>query len=85
MSAWPETVAEYTLGEVAALANENRAWHKELRRRAGALVNSKLAKQIGSDEYAAGRRAGNEALAECQRRGKILASEMMTRGCRLYR
>lgn len=54
MSGWSENLAEYTLEDVAALTNENRARHKEIRLRTGALVNSKLAKQIGSDEYAQG-------------------------------
>jgi hypothetical protein len=84
MSGWSERLTEYTPAEIASLANENRAWYKELRRRASALVNSKLAKQIGSDEYAAGRQVGNEAVAECKRRGQILASEMMTRACTNY-
>jgi hypothetical protein len=79
MPGWVENLTEYTLEEVAALTNENRAWHKELRLKTGALVNSKLAKLIGSEEYAAGRKVANEAVAECQRRSRLLANEMMSR------
>lgn len=79
MSGWSEKLADYTLAEVASLVNENRAWYKELRRKSSALMNRKLAKLIDSDEYAAGRKVGNEAAAECRRRGQLLSSEMMTR------
>ncbi len=79
MPLWCENVSECTLDEVASLRNENRAWHKELRRQTGVLVDGKLAKRIGQEEYVAERTVANAAIAECQRRGRIIASEIMNR------
>ena len=82
MIAWPEDISEYTLEEVLALRIKNRAWQKELRQQTNTLMESKLAKQITHEDYAVQRKVGNEAAAECQRRGAILAREVFIRGQR---
>jgi hypothetical protein len=65
--------------EVLNSETENRVWNKELRLRTRALVNSRLAKAIDADEYAATRRFTNEDTAECTRRGILLVNEIRSR------
>jgi hypothetical protein len=47
--------------------------------RALKLVNDRLAKQVGLDEYAANRRIAQADAAECKRRGSILVHEVSIR------
>ena len=82
MTSWSEDVSQLTLEQVFALRIENRAWHHELRRETKTLMDSKLAKEIAHEDYAIKRGLGNEAKAECQRRGAILAREIFIRGQR---
>ena len=79
MTSWSEDVSQFTLEQVLALRMENRAWYKELRQQTDTLMDSKLAKQITHEDYAIQRKLGNEAAAECQRRGAILAREVLLR------
>jgi hypothetical protein len=65
--------------EVVRSMVENRAWNKELRLSTKMLVSSRLAHQIGADEYAANRRITNQEVAECRRRGIILMNEIRAR------
>ena len=69
MASWSEDVAQFTSEQVLASRIENRAWHKELRQQSNRLMDSKLAKQMTHEDYAIERKLGNEATAECQRRG----------------
>ena len=79
MLEWSEDFSERTLKEIVGLQEENRAWQRELRIRATALVNSKLAKQIGPEEYASKRQAATKDADECKRRGRILVREVWSR------
>jgi hypothetical protein len=72
MAVWLEDFSKRSMEELLRSVIENRAWSKELRLSSGVLVNSRLAKQIGADEYAATRRLTNESVAECNRRRIIL-------------
>ena len=58
--------------EATMMRLENRAWSKELRRSMAALVNSRMAHQISHEEYLAGRKAGLDDKAECERRMAVL-------------
>ena len=71
--------------EIVELQSSNRVWNKELRGRSGTLVNSRLAKRIMIEEYAAGRKACNEDLEECTRRWRLLMDEMTSRAYRVTR
>ena len=82
MTSWSEDVARFTLEQVLALRIENRAWHKELRQQTHILMDRMLAKEITHEDYAIKRELGNDAKAECQRRGAILAREVFLRGQR---
>jgi hypothetical protein len=72
MPEWSEDFSQRTLEEIVRSLDENRAWHKDLRMKALKLVNDRLAKQVGLDEYAANRRIAQAEVAECRRRGSIL-------------
>jgi hypothetical protein len=72
MALWLEDFSKRSMEELVRSVTENRAWSKELRLSTGMLVSSRLAKQIGADEYATTRRLTNESVAECKRRGIIL-------------
>jgi hypothetical protein len=79
MALWPEDFSKRSMEEMVRSVIENRAWSKELRLSTGALVNSRLAKQIGEDEYATTRGLTNESVAECKRREIILMDEIRVR------
>jgi hypothetical protein len=79
MAGWSEDLSAHTLDEIVRSLDENRTWHRELRRRCLALVNSRLAKIIGPEEYAVNREIGKQDTAECKRRGSILAREISNR------
>ena len=57
----------------------NRAWSKELRVRASALVNSRLAKDITQADYTSSRQQAHEDAAECRRRAAILNAQITQR------
>jgi len=76
---WTENVSTYTTEEVIQAQKDNREWHKQLRVKMNALVNSKLAKQIGSEEYVVGRELASVEVAECRRRLQMLTDEIATR------
>ena len=79
MPEWSEDFSQCTLIEVIALMDENRAWQKDLRSRSAALVESKLAKQISPEEYAAKRKIVKDDVDESRRRANILGLEIWTR------
>ena len=79
MPTWTEDLSSRTFDEIVRSLDENRAWHRELRLKASALVNSRLAKEIRSEEYAVNREIGKQDAAECKRRGSILARELSRR------
>jgi hypothetical protein len=68
-----------SLEELLRAETNNRAWSKTLRQRATELVNSRLAKAISFEEYAAFRQQANEDAAECKRQGTILSDEILGR------
>jgi hypothetical protein len=80
MPPWSDDFSKYTLQDVLQCFQENKAWYKELRTRLNALVNSRLAKVIGPEEYALNRKLANEETAECKRRGAKLVNEITSRG-----
>jgi hypothetical protein len=79
---WSEDLSGRSLEEVLRCEAENRAWNKALRGRVAELVESRLAKHISLEAYAARRRYGNEDAAECKRRGTILGDEISSRNGR---
>ena len=79
MPEWSEDLSQHTLDEIVGLHDENRTWQRELRTRATALVNSKLAKQISPEEYALKRATAKTDAEECKRRESILVLEVWTR------
>jgi hypothetical protein len=82
MTQWCEDFSTSSLEDVLGQQAENRAWSKELRRRANALVNSRLANDITLDDYHANRKLAHEEAAECRRRANILDSQIMQRSVR---
>ena len=76
MSNWPDNFANFSLEEVLRQQAENRAWNKDLRRKANVLVNSRLANDISQEAYLAGRKLAHEETAECRRRAQILDVEI---------
>lgn len=79
MDLWIGDLPGCSLEEVMHSMTENRAWSKELRLKTLAVVNSRLAKQIGAGQYSASRSLINEGMAECKRRGIVLMKEIRTR------
>jgi hypothetical protein len=79
MPEWSEDFSQRTLIEVIALQEENRAWQKDLRSKAAALVDSRLSKQIGPEEYAAKRKLVKDDAGESKRRANILGHEVWSR------
>ena len=82
MTVWSEDFTGASVDELLRSQAENRAWNKELRLKSTALVNSRLAKDISLEEYAAHRKQANDDAAECKRRATILANEISCRGAR---
>ena len=80
MPFWPEKIEERSLEEMFRLQAENRAWSKQLRLEAQALVNTRLAKNISMEEYSASRLLAAQNTAECRRRAETLTREIETRG-----
>jgi len=76
---WCEDLSSSTLEEIIQLESDNRAWRKELKIKVDSLIDDKLAKRIGAEQYAAGRRATGEESAECSRRWLILNEKIATR------
>ena len=82
MPAFPENIAACDLDEIFAMQVENRAWNKELRSLASALVNTRLAKNISLEDYTATRQRAASDAAECKRRAMVLLNEIDRRGAR---
>ena len=76
MSTWPDDLSNSSLEEVLHQQVENRAWSKDLRRKATVLVNSRLANDISQEDYLAGRKVAHEETAGCRRRAHILENEI---------
>jgi len=53
------------------------AWSKEVRLRANALVNNRLAKQITQEDYQSGRKQASEDASECRRRADLLNARIV--------
>jgi activator of HSP90 ATPase len=79
MTAWSEDLSNRSMDEIVCSLDENRLWHRELRKRALTLVNNRLAKVICLEEYAVNREIGKQDTAECKRRGSVLAREISNR------
>jgi hypothetical protein len=79
MSLWREDFSTCTLEEALEWQAENRAWSKELRRKANSLVNSRLANEISQTDYLESRRIAHEDAAECRRRASILDAHISRR------
>jgi hypothetical protein len=76
MPPWSENYSASNLEEVLQKQAENRAWSKELRRKANVLVNSRLSNDISLADYLASRRLGHEESAECRRRANLIELEI---------
>ncbi|MBL8217792.1 MAG: hypothetical protein JNL62_01105 [Bryobacterales bacterium] len=77
--AWTDDLSHYSSEEILRVQDENRQWYKALRVRVNALIDNKLAKRIGSEEYSAGRVETNKDVAECRRRLQMLINEISDR------
>ena len=82
---WPDDFSEVSHEDALAFMAENRAWNKRLRERTAMLVNTRLAKTITQEEYAARRNRTNHDAAECQRRAEMLVKDMALRERGLHR
>jgi hypothetical protein len=82
MPLFPENISACDLDEIFAMQAENRAWNKELRSLASALVNTRLAKNISMEEYTASRQHATHEAAECKRRAMALLNEIDRRAAR---
>jgi hypothetical protein len=82
MPDFPENIAVRSLDEIFAIQAENRAWNKELRALASALVNTRLAKGISLEDYTASRQRATHEAAECKRRAMLLLNEIDRRAAR---
>ena len=76
---WSDDLSGRSLEDLLRAAIENRAWNQSLRLETMKLVNSRLAKQISLETYAASRRIANDDAAECRRRKAILENEIGSR------
>jgi hypothetical protein len=76
---WPDDLSGSSLEDVLRSKTENREWNKTLRQQVTVLVDSRLAKRISLEEYAADRQQGQQDAAECKRRGMILDREINSR------
>jgi hypothetical protein len=76
MPPWSENYSASNLEEVLQKQAENRAWSKELRRKANVLVNSRLSNDISLADYLASRKVGHEESAECRRRANLIDLEI---------
>lgn len=81
MSPWTEDFSTCTLEELRRRQAENQEWSKELRRKTNSLVNSRLAHSISLVDYRDGRKLIEQESAECQRRAKVLDSEVARLTC----
>jgi len=72
MPLWSDNYSAASLEEVLQKQAENRAWSKELRRKANVLVNSRLSNDISLADYLASRKLGHEESAECKRRANLI-------------
>jgi hypothetical protein len=79
---FPENISACGLDEIFAIQAENRAWNKELRALASALVNTRLAKNISMEDYTATRQRAAHEAAECKRRAMLLLNEIDRRAAR---
>lgn len=77
MPSWPDELLTCTLEDLLKWQVENRMWSKDLRFKANALVNSRLAKEISLDDYLASRKLVHEDAAECRRRAAILDEQIV--------
>jgi hypothetical protein len=75
----PVDFPKHSVQEMVASVMENRAWSKQLRINSRMLVNSRVAKLIDADDYAARRNLINENVAECKRREIVLLKEITAR------
>lgn len=76
---WTDDLSSYSWEDILRSQSENREWYKQVRVRISTLIDSKLEKRIGSDEYSAGRRAMGEDVTECRRRLQMLLNEIAGR------
>lgn len=79
---FPENIATRSLDELFAMQAENRAWNKQLRTLTSSLVNTRLAKNISLEDYAATRRQAAQDAEECKRRSMALMNEIDRRASR---
>ena len=79
MTTWTDDLSTLSPEDVLRLEMQNREWGKGLRRGTALLVNSRLAKQISLEEYAAKRQNARDEEAECRRRTTILSQKMLNR------
>jgi hypothetical protein len=76
---WSDDLSGLSNQAVLNFMAENRAWNKMLRDGTAALVNTRLAKTITKEEYAARRNRTNKDAAECYRRAVMLVRDLAIR------
>lgn len=82
MPKWPDNISARSLEDIFLMQAENRAWNKQLRAQATALVNNRLAKDISMEDYITSRQNATSDAAECKRRAMILLDEIERRASR---
>jgi hypothetical protein len=76
---WTDNLSSYSLEEILRSQVENREWYKRVRVQINTLIDSRLEKRIGSDEYSAGRTVMGADVTECRRRLQMLINEIAGR------
>jgi|ERR1035438_778465 hypothetical protein len=79
MQCWTEDISKCTSDEISRAHGENRAWYKDIRRKANAMVESRLAKEMGREEYVEKRKVSNADVTECARRARAIVTEITSR------
>ena len=79
MQCWTEDISKFTSDEISMAHGVNRAWYKDIRREANAMVESRLAKEMGREEYVEKRKISNADVTECARRARVIVTEITSR------
>ena len=79
MQCWTQDISKCTSDEISRAHGENRAWYLDIRRKANAMVESRLAKEMDHEEYVEKRKVSNADVTECARRARILVTEITSR------
>ncbi|GEM_PF-5565264 len=74
-----ENLSSMCNADLVRLQGENRQRKREIRQRVAALVNSRVAHQIGYEEYSASRNSAKEEATACEQQMAALRTEIARR------